>query len=111
MLERSVPMSEYRCYKCGSTQVDDGRNAVLSVLGMCLVVGCAILAVVSSPTQPVTDWSTYTPGGSEDWYIVIGFSIGIAAAITGRLRADRVRCRHCRATWTSPTRAFKDTKQ
>ena len=95
-------MRAYVCFKCGSTDVDDGRRPLLSLFGLCLIVLAPCIALYLLSRQPADNWQNPAPMTTEQALCACLMSTGIFLVFEGMERADRVRCLKCGKVWTPP---------
>jgi hypothetical protein len=94
-------MQRITCLKCGGTDIDDGRNRVLSVLGL-LLSGAGTLVLLITRGANVEDWGYFVPLAHADPLGLVALIPGIMMMFQGMERSERVKCRRCNTIWTPP---------
>lgn len=95
-------MSRPICLKCGSANIDDGRDHLLWVLGIILMAAALFSLLLCTMQCPTPDWDSYDPVSYDNIPSALSFAFGMLLTTRGLTRAEQLTCRNCGAVWTSP---------
>ena len=95
-------MSRSICLKCGSTKIDDGRDQLLWVLGIGLMVAALFSLVLCTLQCATPDWENYDPVSYDNIPSALSFAFGMLLTTRGLTRTEQLTCRECGAVWTMP---------
>ena len=102
-------MRRVHCFKCGSDQIDDGSSRVFVILGVLVIIGGMIAAILS-----IASHSTNSEFGSVSPETTLaGFVIcyGFMLIHQGTQRLARYTCRKCGTVFTPPKPRLIDNQK
>lgn len=97
-----LTVSNIKCLKCGSSNIDNGRTPILAILGLSLIAAGFLAVYLSSCGQVITEWLTFDPCADQNPGATFSIMLGVFMLFSGITRSERVRCRKCGNVFTPP---------